>query len=554
MSKRSNKRSRRQFLRDSATGIAATGVATALPLMPIKAHAAFPKAKNVLFISIDDMNDWINALGGYPGVKTPNLDRLASLGVVFKKAYCTSPACSPSRTATLYGQSPMKTGVYTNQDEWEGSSNVKASLALPKRFKDRGFYTFGGGKIFHGNNSSEQTVGRYSFWNQFWDIEKYKKEKASRKVASQSSDQINCVYTAGSDGACQKDNENHELKYGNRGTRNDQSDWVISNWIKGKLQDRASRSKPFFAAHGIFRPHFPMVVPKEYFDRYNPAELKYPYALTRKHTGSNPYDHTNHKDLADLGRQALEFAKQNMAYHQQLENSGQYRRVVHSYLASISFADDCLGLVLDELLKNRKVKIDGKGPLVSRRLFDETLIVLWSDHGWQLGEKLAWKKSTLWERATRVPLMIAGAGVKPGVVNQPVNLLDIYPTLEEIFFGSVSSHTDGKSLVPLLENNTAPFRPASVSMWALQEGRDGRAPKLAYAVRTNNYRYIHYTNHNGKVIDRELYNTSADPNEWYNLIDKNKDINAHPQKIRQLVNIMERMIPRGSKAPHSGKA
>lgn len=548
-----NKKSRRQFIKESAAGVAATSIASTLPLIPMKAHASFPKAKNVLFISIDDMNDWINVLGGYPGVKTPNLDRLASLGVVFKKAYCTSPACSPSRTSTLFGRSPMSTGVYTNEDEWEGSSKVTANQCLPRKFKDNGFYTFGGGKVFHGNNTSpsKQSRGLARFWNTFWDIDKYSANKSA--VAPQDSDQINCIYKSGSTGNCQKDNEGHELKYGNRGTNANLSDWVISNWIRDMLKQQVSSSRPFFAAHGIFRPHFPLVVPKQYFDLYNPANLHYPYALTRKRTrASDPYDHTNHKDLEDLPARSIEFAKQNMAYHQQLENTGQYKRVVHSYLASISFADACLGLVLDELMKTRSVTIDGKKQ--NRRLFDDTLIVLWSDHGWQLGEKLAWKKSTLWERATRVPMMIAGAGIKSGVVHQPVNLIDLYPTLEEIFFGKVSSFTDGKSLVPLLENNKASFRPASVSMWALQEGRVGKEPELAFAVRTNNYRYIHYTDANGKVVGRELYNTTADPNEWYNLIDPNMEIKFHSQKIRQLVTMLEQMVPRGSRTSHSGKA
>ena len=430
------------------------------PLLAILALtlAAAPAAErpNVLFIAVDDLNDWIEPMGGHPQARTPNLARLARRSTLFERAYTAAPACNPSRAALMTGIAPYRSGVYNNNQAWRPA--MRDAVTLPQAFMRGGYWAGGAGKIYHGAYPDPPS------WHEYYPSKTVQRDQDPRPQQRPAN---GIPGTGGFDwGAL--DAETAEM-----------SDAKVAAWVAGQL--REPRDKPFFLAFGIFRPHLPWHVPRNYFDRF-PLES---IVLPRVFDG----------DLADVPQAGVRMARPERDHANVMEH-GQWKRAVQAYLASINFADDMLGTVLDAL--------DESGHA------DSTIVVLWGDHGWHLGEKHHWRKFALWEEATRVPLLISAPrgtpglpeGTRDGAVSpRPVNLLDVYPTLVDLAGLDAPEGLDGRSLVPLLRNPEMPWDPTVTTY--------GR---LNHAVRSENFRYIRYADGS-----EELYDHGADPMEWTNL-------------------------------------
>lgn len=397
---------------------------------------------NVLFISVDDLNDWIGALGKRADVKTPNLDRLAARGVLFTKAYCAAPACNPSRTALMTGLRPSTTGIYHNDQPWRPV--LKDTVTLTQYFQAAGYQVTGAGKIFH--NAYNDTAS----WQDYYKSQGFPSPAKRAMTGTGHFDWG--VLDVG-------DEEMGDTKVVDYGI----------NFL------RQPQSKPFFLAVGCQKPHLPFYAPKKYFDLYPLASVKPPKVLA--------------DDLADVPPAGIKMAKPD-GDHRKVVEAGQWEHAVQSYLACISYMDAQIGRLIDALDASPYAK--------------NTIIVLWSDHGWALGEKQHWRKFALWEETTRVTLMAVAPGVTTAnqKCDRTVNLVDLYPTLIELCGLEKKAGLDGQSLVPLLKDAKASRAEPSITT----EGREN------HAVRTERWRYIRYANG-----DEELYDHDADPLEWKNL-------------------------------------
>lgn len=454
---------RRHFLETSLG--AAAAVAAGCSSTPTAAPDARP---NVISISVDDMNDWVGCLQGYPGVNTPNIDALAQRGVLFNDAHCTSPICNPSRTSIMTGKRPSTTGIYNNDQFWKPV--LPDTVTMPMFFKQNGYLVAGAGKIFHhesGYNPPDQ-------WNEFrlqhFDDPWYRRPAWyhwTERMPNPPGHPFNGI--AG-------DNFAGEFDWGVLPGRPERTygDMDAVRFAEDFL--RREHAKPFFLAVGLWHPHIPMFSPQKYFDQYPIEDVKIPEV---------PAD-----DLDDLPPVAQEIAAFRRDEHERIVKEGKWDDAVQAYLAAITFADEMVGQIL---------KAIDESPYA-----DNTVIVFWSDHGWHLGEKQHWHKSTLWERATHVPMIWKGPGIERNGEDraQQVELVDMYPTLAELCGLDASGvGLDGISLVPQLKDPTATKRPAVIDF---MPGN--------HAVLTDKWRYIRY--HDGT---EELYDRINDPNDWRNL-------------------------------------
>jgi len=425
---------------------AAAGAASmALPELAFSAEKP-----NVLFIAIDDLNDWIGCLGGHPDVKTPNLDRLAQRGTLFTNAHCSAPLCNASRASLMTGLLPSTTGVYSNRQPFR---RVRPdAVTLPMHFMEHGYRAVGGGKIYHGGFPDPPS------WQEYFPSQKQNKPPDP----APENPPLNGIPNTG------------HFDWGPIDVADgDMGDWQVADWAIGELGKK--HDKPFFHAVGIFRPHLPWYVPRKYFEMYPPEEVTLP--------------NINENDLDDIPPMGVQIAKPDRD-HKKVMESNNWRKAVSAYLACVSFADACVGRVIDAL---------DRSPYA-----DNTIIVLWSDHGWHLGEKLHWRKFALWEEATHNVMMVVAPGVtRPGArCSRPVTLLDIYPTLVELCGLRPKEGLEGQSLVPLLKNPTASWeRPA---LTTYKRGN--------HSVRTERWRYIRYNDGT-----EELYDHDNDELEWNNL-------------------------------------
>lgn len=436
-------------------------------ILPVLAPATSLSKPNVLFIAVDDLNDWIGCLGGYAGtVHTPNMDRLAKRGVLFTSAHCSDPLCNPSRAALMTGIRSSDSGVYRLDQCFRDSEVLKDAITIPQYFRMSGYETMTAGKIFHGWDAT----GPWRCWSdpQSWD------RQAERPPFVDPPHKPNHSIPGfqGIMDYCALDVDDSEM-----------SDWKNVQWCIDRLKEK--RDKPFFLAAGIFRPHIPLYVPRKYFDLYPLDEIDLP--------------EVNTNDWNDLPLIAQRFAaygcfaspreaKGRTAYSEIIKY-GQYKKFVQAYLAGISFADTCVGRLLDAL---------DHSPFANN-----TVVILWSDNGWHLGEKMHWEKFTLWEESTRVCLMMAAPGIpKGGRCDQTVSLMDIYPTLIDLCGLPEKKDIEGHSLAPLLKNPQADWPWPAITTFM----------KGNHSVCYKNWRYTRY--HDGS---EELYDLDADPNEWTNL-------------------------------------
>jgi arylsulfatase A-like enzyme len=413
--------------------INSSGLQPSQPSTNVNSQATADPPSNVVFISIDDLNDWIGVLNAYPGVKTPNIDRLAAQGMLFANAHTPVPICNAARTAVFTGLQPDTTKVYDNSQNWV--EKLPNAITIPDYFRAHGYQDAGAGKLLHTNNN-------VAFENYF----------------ITNGPRVPPGVTPGQFGSTPL---NVPLQ--------DYADAQIATFAENYLAQ--SHESPFFLGLGFNRPHVPLSAPQEYFDLYPLDQIQLPLA---------PAD-----DLNDVPAIGQEWAG---GLHDVILRNGNWKEIVQAYLASISFMDAMVGRVLDALEQSQHS--------------DNTMVVLWSDNGWHLGEKLHWQKQTLWEEATRVPLIISGPGIEAGQVSQkPVSLMDLFPTLVDLAGLPARPELEGRSLAPLLENPNLPWDHPVVTVW-----------DKSYAVRSEQFRYIRYADGT-----EELYDHTVDPNELTNL-------------------------------------
>ena len=421
-----------------------------LPFLLSLSAWAKPTKPNVLFIAIDDLNDWVGFLDGHPQAVTPHMDALARRGRNFTNAHCSVPVCSASRVTVMSGVAPTTHGSYELGPRYEDLPALKDVPTLQRYFKDHGYTTLSGGKVLH-HNFNGRLAG---------DIERSLGRKRSPRPRKPMSRPAN--WSGAWDWGAYP------------GRDAEMADIQLAHMAAKAL--REDFDKPFFMSVGFFRPHVPLFVPPKWFDKYEAAKITLP---------KNP-----EFDLDDLPKNFLGINNYAVApTHAEVVGSGSQRSLTHAYLASVSFVDHCVGIVVDALKSSPHA--------------NNTLIVLWSDHGWHLGEKQHWAKRTLWEESTRVPLLIAGPGVQPGKpCREPASLLDLYPTLAELCQLPKPPHLEGLSLVPQLRDPSKPRKhPAITSSYFGN-----------HSIRNRDWRLIVY-----RDGARELYDHRTDSDEFHNI-------------------------------------
>ena len=414
--------------------------------------AAAPARQNVLMIAIDDLNDWVGCLGGNPVVRTPNIDRLAARGAIFTNAHCAAPVCNPSRAAIMTGIRPSTSGVYENQQPMRKSPVLENAVSLTQHLRAHGYRVIGGGKIYHGSYPDPAS------WDEYFPSQQ-KNKPADPAPARLPANGI--------------PNKAH-FDWGPLDDADAaMGDYKVVEWASRELS--RAQDKPLFLGCGIFKPHLPWYVPKKYFDMYPLEKIELPAVKD--------------DDLDDVPAVGKRLALRS-GDHKVVKEHNQWKQAVQAYLASISFADAMVGKLLDAL---------DAGPLARN-----TTVVLWSDHGWHLGEKLHWRKFALWEEATRNVFIVSSPGLtKSGSkCARPVEMTCLYPTLAEILGLPVPKGLDGVSIMPLLKNPTAKWDRPAVTTY--ERGN--------HSVRSERWRYIRY--HDGT---EELYDHTKDPMEWTNL-------------------------------------
>ncbi|MCG8306770.1 MAG: sulfatase [Cytophagales bacterium] len=425
---------------------------------------------NVLFIAIDDLNDWLGCMNGHPNALTPNMDKLASQGVLFTNAHCQAPLCGPSRASLMTGLRPSSTGIYGMIDDNLIRSDNRATgdiVYLPEYFKQNGYHTMGIGKLFHSHAPDsvfDESGGRYRgfgplpeerfVWDGYGASERERYGRTSTDWgAFPASDTLM---------------PDHQS-----------ADWTIERL-------RRPYDRPFFLAVGFLRPHVPLYVPQKWFDLHPVDKLTTP-----------PY---HPDDLDDVPPVALQINDLPMMPQTDWAiESGEWPNIVQAYLACVSFVDHEVGRVLNALNESKYA--------------DNTVIVLWSDHGYRMGEKGTFAKHALWEEATNAPLMFAGPGLPKGkVIREPAEMLSVYPTLLDLCGLPAYSRNEGASLVPRINGQDGAERFATTTFGMNNHG-----------IRSDRFRYIRYEDGG-----EELYDKHKDPNEW-----KNEAANPEYAKIKE---------------------
>lgn len=435
---------------------------------------------DVLFINIDDLNDWVGVLGGHPQTKTPNIDALAARGMLFTNAHTPGAACLPARTAILSGLTPFSSGVYDQLGDWRENPRFDDIRTLPGYFRDNDYMTLGGGKLFHAHTYAASAFGGQqdvTAWDAYYpSLERQLPDQVIPPSRGFNSDGPvgNGITTGAFD------------FYPTVTTDEAMGDGQVVTWVSHQL--RAVAAGPRFISAGIFRPHQPWYVPQKYFDMHPVEDIVLPDYL------ENDLD-----DVPDAWSALIGVEPDlNTSTHEWILERGtrKWQEAIQGYLASVSFADAMVGRLIDALDDSGRV--------------ENTIIVLWSDHGWHLGEKDAWGKMTLWDETTRVPFIIVAPGVTtPGSrSDEAVSTQSIYPTLVELAGLDRPEHVEGSSLMPLLRDASTDSDDVAITVY----GDYGN-----FTVRDDDHRYIIYADGS-----EEFYDMEADPNAWENLADQSR--------------------------------
>ena len=442
---------------------------------------------NILMIAIDDLNDWVEPLGGHPQAKTPAIKSLAQRGVLFRNAHCQSPLCNSSRTSVMTSMRPSTTGVYGLAPWFRDLEQYRDVKSLPQFLADNGYETYSCGKVYHGGQARNDKNGITEF--QHWGPGSGPGKRPKKKLVGET-----------------PNGNNGWVDWGLFGDDQDRADWKCADWTEQTLATMP-KDKPFFLAVGFFHPHVPCYSSQKWWDMYPEESLVLP-----------PVPDGDLDDCSDFS-EYLHWRLPEPKI-QWLRERNQHKNLVRSYLATTSFVDSQIQRVLDALDESA--------------FAENTIIVLWSDHGYHLGEKGMTGKTTLWERSTRVPLIVAGPGIKPGVCNEPVELLDLFPTLADQIGVAPPESVEGVSLIPqLVDSKAKRNRPA------ITTHNPGN-----FSIRDDRYRLIHYADGS-----EELYDLKDDPNEHTNLlaIEMTSQVAAVADRLRKSIPEKYAPLAKGSK-------
>jgi len=493
-------------------------------------HPAKPSKPNILFIAIDDLKP-ILACYGDNLIKTPNIDRLAKRGTIFMQNYCQQAVCGPTRASIMTGMRPDYTGV------WDLKTRMRDVnpdiLSLPQYLMSQGYSTQGIGKVYDQRcvdsdlDGPSWSVPYYKNSNKYFSLETGRPESAYQLPETK---ELFRKYRTEGQAMGLDGNELNDYiaKFIKPSVEcadvpdNAYNDGANALNARDILAQLAKSDKPFFFAVGFSKPHLPFVAPRKYWDMYSRAEM--PVAEFQEQAFNSPgmaYHHAAelyaYSDIPPISS----FTDQKVGIDLPLEKQ---QELIHGYYAATSYTDAQIGILLNTL--------DSLG------LADNTIIVLWGDHGWHLGDHNLWCKHTNFEQATHAPLIVSAPWIKPSKTNSPTEFIDIFPTLCELASVEIPSHLDGKSLVPVMKNPKATVKDYSVSQYPRTQDKldaerlgwsDGQY--MGYSIRTRQYRYTIWAKDsfrstspfsNDIVVARELYDYKKDPNETVNVADDKK--------------------------------
>lgn len=451
---------------------------------------------SVLFIAIDDLNNWGPGLTPESAAQTPHLDRLAQQGVLFTNAHCAAPACNPSRVSVMTSVSPSTSGVYYNWQDWRRCQNLRDVPVLPQHFRDHGYKVLGGGKLYHAANLSQWGLRGFLDASPF---DEYFPSR-DRQIADELVEPGNAV------------NGSNKFYRGRfdwlptETTDEETGDGKVVTWAVSQLEQ--THDRPLFLAVGLYRPHIPWYTPKKWFDHYPLDQIQLPKV--------------QENDLDDVPKAGVANCRQE--WHRWMLEQGKWKEAVQAYLASVSFADAMVG---------RLIQAVEQSPAA-----ESTIIVVWSDHGYHLGHKEHWEKFALWEQTTQVPLIISAPAYKTTHGSQcgaPVSLLDIYPTLADLAGLPTPQHAEGVSLSALLRNPQAISDRAVVTTQGMGN----------HAVRDKRFRYILYADGG-----EELYDHESDPHEFRNIVEQQQHRQTVVRLRQQLPECNAGLLPPDRNADH----
>jgi len=477
------------------------GLITAALLTPRAETGAaekLPQRPNVLFIAADDLRPQLGCYGD-PVVKSPNIDRLASRGMVFNRAFCQQALCSPSRISLLSGRHPWTTKIYNIGPPLR--STMPNIVTLPQLFKNHGWFTRSLGKVYHIGIDDPDSWSVPSWVSR---TPRYGPEGTAKVRAAAAKLRAQGI----------KDPDRGPQKPFYAGPAFESPDCADGDLTDGDMTREAIEAlrelakkpdQPFFLAIGFVNPHVPWVAPKKYHDLYDPADIKIPDNRYPPREAP-PYAATSGADFYWYG---------NVPKDRKISDEFG-RRCLHGYLAAISYVDACTGRVLDEL--------DRLG------LRENTIVVFWGDHGYYMGQHNWWGgKHNNYEGATHAPLIMAVPGMK--AVGQKtdaiVEFVDIYPTLGDLAGLPLPDGLEGTSLAPLLDDPNARWSKSAISEYP-KGGRQGTA------IRTDRYRYVEWYDKSGRLADRELYDHRTDPHE-------NQNVAGRPENARVIEELAEKL-------------
>lgn len=466
--------------------------------------AAETKPLNVLFIAVDDLRPEVNASGSKV-IKTPNMDRIAAKGTTFDRAYCQQAVCSPSRSSLMTGRRPDATRVWDLETHFRTA--LPEAVTVAQYFKNHGYHSQGMGKIFHGGFDDAPS------WTVPWQTPK----------APQYATPANQQLQAG----------NVDKKGRGRGPAYESADVTDDTYTDGKtarlavatLAELKRQGKPFFLAVGMAKPHLPFVAPKKYWDLYDPKDIYVPAYQKLPADAPKFVGHTN----GELGSYAG-MPKDGVV------DDATARTLRHGYYAAISYMDAQVGLVLDALEKEG--------------LAQDTVIVLWGDHGWQLGEHGLWHKHTNFEVAARAPLLISVPGQKAAGSKSAslAEFIDIYPTLADVCGLPKPKDVEGVSLKPVLDDAAARVRPVAISQYPRS---DAGKTLMGYSIRDDRWRLTLWRDRKDNAIHAtELYDETNDPHETVNVAAKAE----HAEVIARLTKFLPPPIAPSTAQNTEGKA
>jgi arylsulfatase A-like enzyme len=488
-----NSVNRREFLSMLISG--AVLPVLSCPIALARRRPGNRRKMNVLFIAVDDLRPQLGCYG-QKQIISPNIDRLASQGMIFERAYCQQAVCGPTRASLLSGVRPDTSKIYNNNTPVrKAMPNVET---LPEHFKKNGYETLSIGKIYHHPSDDRQGWSAEPYRAGTFPEGAWKGRGYLTKESVAQMEQYNKAYP----------------KMQGRGPAFEAADVPDSAYPDGCNTDHAIeqlnrlKDKSFFIAMGLYKPHLPFNAPKKYWDMYKPEDIK---------LADNPFIP---KDAPSYAMTSWGELRNYYGIPKKGSCSDELaRRLIHGYYACISYIDTMVGRLLDELDR--------------LKLRDNTVIILWGDHGWKLGEHAGWCKHTNFELDTHVPMILSVPGMKTAGqrTRALTEYVDIYPTLSELCSLQAPGHLEGLSMVPLLKNPERSWKKAAFSQYP-------RGKVMGYSMRTKSFRYTEWKNREtGEVLARELYDHLKDPQE-------NVNVAARPE-YKQRIQRLSRMLEKG---------